>query len=390
MRIISGLSGENESLLQICREMINLESHKEVFDPDGNSLENKTDYPVLNLASGQVSIKPAMGYIFLSPNIDIDKFIARLSKQIVTFSDEHLRTYHSVGAPVSHTHTKIKCQMKYTDNGSKSGNILRAIKYSRQNGYIPSDNSGVRFVWFVCSIREFSYDITTVDTYKVLHNHMVSIFYDYDNIVKLSNWTFVSTFRKSMFKNYDNMLDISLKLSRYATPICFEVSTFWEKQRINERFVYRNLQPRQHFYKKKLEDVTLCNKKNSDDNYLCVTCLTPLYDDNYVLSVPLRDPTNTMSIALCPLCMHTSSKKVELQYLWTFRVTFPLTISKLVEKMAIENIKKDILLKCLDKIQWFEEYILIGDDYVGLHNRDDFLLNTNKEFNTRKAFILEK
>lgn len=390
MRIIKEDREDGESLQQICREMINLESHKETFNCDGTKPLSSADYPVLNLPSGQVSIRPAMGYIFVSPSVNIDQFIAKLLKCIITFPDEHLKTYHSVGVPVSHTHTKIKCQMKYTDIGSKNTNVLRAIKSSYYNSYVPSEHSGIRFVWFVSPIKDFCYDISSIDTYKILHNHMASIFYDFDNISKLPNWTFVTTFRKSMFISFDNILEVSLKISRYANPASFEVSTFWEKQQINERAIYRNIQPRKHLYKKKLEDITLCNKRNGDDNYLCLTCLTPLYNDNYVLSVPLRDPTNTTSIAICPLCMHTINRKVELQYLWTFRVTFPLTIGKLIENLAIENIKKDILLKCLNKIQWFEDYVLIGDDYVGLNNKNDFLLNTKKEFTSRKAFLLDK
>jgi|SRR3989344_4269154 len=404
MRIIKG-ENEDDVYRAICNEMINIESSVEQYDAAGplETPKSTMGYPSYITASGPVTIRGANGYIFVPQTIEIQEFISTLVTKINKYPTCHLHKYHSVCTPGIHSAQKVRCSTALTSSKRGGKNIIRLITSAYSDG---QENSleGIRFCWFVDYIQYFRFEITQNTIRMDLEHHALSIFYDESNLTDLPNWTYVPTFRKSMFKNSSLMIDESIRISKFL-PAAFEISTFWQTYKaLDEQILYRNI--KRNIYRQSYNNIKICNNKIGDD-YTCLTCNTILYDDNYMLyqnnntnqnnTNQNNNSSSDIGVAICPLCMHTHRVEIEKQYAWLFIVKFPKTIMQMIQSLTCSAEKKDILIESTKSVRWEEikhdkkadiAYVLIGDKYVGLANVDIFLMEPTEDMKGRQAFRL--
>src|SRR3989344_7874342 len=392
----------NNILDYAAKEIINIEQSKYIFDLGKELPKDKQiiGYPKLNINDVEYNIKASEGIIFITNSISldviIDELIALLNKIESDYNiKNNLMDYHTMSSNML-TNIKVKNDQKLIKTYNDNDNYVNKGQYSNLKRLfvkyfcVLPDNMYPRFTWYISYIdtfKQFNIDFTNVR--KSIVYYINSIFLDFDNISKYKNNDIDYNFNYKMIKAYDNIINESVKLTRYYNPIYLNLLDSVDIN--NNTTEYKGLNP-QKIYRIDLKHLKLQNQKTCPMNtdayeYYCSQCHTLLYDDNYVLCEEVKNPDNTLGNAICPPCLHTHTHISDL-YTYIFRVKFPLSIYDVIESKKFSPEKQDILIESLKmKFDWCSKnfksklgenisYILIGDKYALFNNIHNYIYNS--------------
>jgi hypothetical protein len=414
MRIIKAVNTDRDVEL-IADEMINIEASAELFREGKYLAPKETGYPRFRVAAPGASdgieyrarATEAVIYVGTSRFNDIAKLELALIKALDrrermltgTPFENHLGNFQTVKAGF-HTNIKTKCENTLT--APSTSTATNGIKRKFMVGNAATDAKNYRFSWIITPIYQFDYRLDNLTT-NALARFVNSIFYDVDNISMLENSVWTVNFSAEKLVGYKHALEDTLLLSTYYHPVALEVNKYWNQNLSSFAKdaalleVHRNINPSKVFERDfkdvKLRPTSVAPGDNRDD--VCSRCHEPLYDDIYVLSVPIATPDYQLGIPVCPLCMHLTEKRLENKYLYVFRVKYPRTIQAVINSMSVSPAKKAVMLAALRGVKSHTlpatdiHYWSLGDEYLLFQKLEHYLYSPLSTQNTKPVLVLD-
>jgi hypothetical protein len=399
MRIFKASGNIAEDMKRIAKELYNIESATLTYD-DGVKLETPVKgYPKIVHNNVQYTFNAVEGYIYIASGMSVSEIEAELVGAFDEleakgeFPQTHLKEYQTMRLG-NHTNVRVRSTLAVTAKNSE--HIKNNIKRQFCTITGPSTKRA-RFTWRIVNINSIDYMINSLNIDSSLSRLVFSVFYDSDNISKLENNAIVQDFNSQYLKGSDKIIDIGLMLTKYGNPLGFELSSFWKNCSSGGIKMFRDI-PRGKIYacdydKVKIKPTIIDDASGETSTDVCGKCRSVLHGDNYVLMGSVQNPDNEYGRAICPLCLHTSSKEnpLEMKYFRILRVTFPLSTEDLIAKQKNENLR-DIYREAMCGVKYIKdndnnEYVLIGEKYVGVVNTHKYLYSAASvnEFGDRKV-----
>jgi hypothetical protein len=372
--------------------MINIERAMCLYNEDGSiNKDAKDGYPSVDVGSGKIEFRGAIGYIYVHKEVDIDKFIHHVLINAIWNKEVDEVAFRTIDNPKAHSNIKVKCKVGSTADRTIEKIVdHRGVHGHMRTRYMKNENG---FVWKIIIIDNFPFEINVSDITNVLHSHVLSIFYDTNDICQLKNWEFVSTFYKKSLTGYNLILDEEICICKHYNPLAYELNNNRLEFIRNTAGVkincFRNLITPVYsidsmdINKLNILSSTPSRGKNTTNRYKCISCNTFLYDENYMLSAQEGE------YPICPLCLHTTYKYIELNFKYVFKVKHELTIHEMIDKLKTGDEKKNIMKEILNGYKISElntargimHIVEVGDKYVGVSDINSVLYGyykTNK------------
>jgi hypothetical protein len=434
MRIIKIDEEGNILFMSLAGEILNVESGLQHFingEPVtlGKTIQKSeyVGYPSFTLRDGvRYNIRASCGYIYVPMGTDISEFeinlvgalnvleanMKRLDRDAPT-PYPHVQGYHTIKSSYN-TNVKTQCNYEMTlyEGHMNSG----AGKAGPKRVLLRDETSSTRgrFTWFIIPIDKIDFVINSSDADRAIWRFASSIFWDRDNISKCTHNDLVFTFNRSMIQGSENIVPEKITLFRHATnPLLIELNDYWKEQPLYVQtgktteggsLCLRNIRVNRLFSADftaiKIQPIKVGTGSEVSTD-VCASCKGLLYDDFYALTGDINGQgDDSYSIAVCPLCMHSSPEDTPLEqkYFKIFRVKCPRSVQDMIDMAAGNDVTRDIRLESLKRVeekvqevgQKSIKYILIGDKYVAFENIDQFLftgLSKSAEFSGRRICI---
>ena len=226
MRIIKGFPTLAEAADVIAGEMYNIEAGRLVF-VDGKAVDAGAHYPVITDGAVVNRLKSSHGYIYVGPNVNLDKLEELLAAAIVKLGRVHgssLAAPHTVTAGLI-TNIRVVSQQQITQrsNNLNTTNVLRQFTRTTPSG------SQTRFTWVLRDIATFDYSITSASLHDDIARFCASIFYDTEDICTLGHNDITHAFSRSLLRGYSNIIQglDPIILLAVGHPMLFELSDYW-------------------------------------------------------------------------------------------------------------------------------------------------------------------
>jgi hypothetical protein len=428
MRIIKGAQNVFNT---IAGEVLNIETSSLHF-LNGVALKVGTEisideyrgYPKLVAGAVVHIIRGASGYIFVPIGTDMIEFQENLIAAISALEEgmtrpdgsnpNVLKQYHTAKCSYN-TNIKVKSALSVTQasngpqiarnrygarNEALTGNLKRVFVVDQE-----TDSRRGRFTWFLKSLDEIEQDITSDNLDDSIARFACSILYDRDDICKLDHNQTTFEFSKEFLKGYDNIVNENITLFKHGNPLLFELSEHWSTAHVEpsaDAFL-RNISENKVFEADhamlKFKPVHVADSTGESSVDICSQCRSLLVGDNYALAGNVKNPDSDLCVAICALCLHSSSdeKPIEAKYFRVFRVTFPRSVDELIDAVNISEQRKELRREALKRVESKKlyvngdrkvKYIMIGDKYVAFKSVNDFLytrLATHVDFANRKV-----
>jgi hypothetical protein len=397
----------------IAGEMANIESSTHHYI-DGAPITLGEEYPSVGVVNAQnyrgypritddnrvMTLRAAMGVIFVPAGTDIDKIERQLAEEVRLMNnykalDGRANTYLNGYQTISyaaHTNVKIVPKACITKlNADQTTTRVGMSNIIRQFIRDPHDARRARFVWLILPIDRFQCTIEHGTQQNALVQHAVSIFYDGDDICTLGHNSITFDFSKSLLRGSARLLPAEKLTARLliadGNPLLFELSDFWRDWSGDASTAFRNIHGRDIYQidhdKIQLRPVRISDRSDDASTEICTKCKSVLWGDNYVLMGCIDALDSHYGVAICPLCFNSTpdDRPIEMKYLYIFRVTFPRTMEEMINSPRNSENKRDLLREALKSIKLEEKvvngrtvsYALIGDKYAAFAKSRDYL-----------------
>ncbi len=391
----------------IAGEMLNIETSTHHFIDGVISdvpMSEYRGYPKIIDGTIQYTIEASTGYIFVPVGTNLDDFESKLYFPLQRLESEMVRRDNRPSTPLKNYHTiksnfntniKIKSGQKimqltnpkpkqnYNRKQQKATNVLRQFVQDLD------DSRRGRFTWIIKHIDKFEYEISSDNIEEATSRFACSVFWDGDDICTLEHNEITFEFSKQLLKGYKLLVNESVQLFKHGSPLMFELSSYWSSitNSTNAKSFLRDI-PANRVYeigRELLEFKPVKLNEIGDDTStdVCSKCRSILWGPNYALAGNIKDPENTLCIAVCPLCLHSSpeDKPLESKYFRVFRTNFERTAEELLASPTISETKRDILKESLKGTVnqsihtngMTIDYLQVGDKYISFSNQDQFL-----------------
>jgi len=337
-------------------------------------------YPQLTIGNVINTFRVSCGHVFIPSSMDRQAFETRLMDTILSMEAEMaiqpLTGAHSKDTQW-HTNIKIKSSLKQTAGKKEkfaSYNVKR--RFGKQIGYYEH----ARFYWSIVNINDIDYEITSNNISSSISQFVGGILYDADDITIHEHNESTFNFGRESLKGFKNIVDANIVIGDFGNPLMIELSENWQN-RITDRFrnPIRNIDENNLFHADfatlKFRPVDMANNVETSTE-VCSKCRSVLWGDFYAFHRFKKLPVfnDTLYVAMCPLCVHTSTNAIENEYYEVYRTTHPRDVNLMIEYADESDIKKDLYREVLKAyVDTGKGYMLIGDKYASFTKTDDYL-----------------
>lgn len=392
MKIIKTTGALPIDIKSIVGEMMNIEMSADKYV---NGMPRETPvkgYPRITCDEILHVFRCAEGHIYIPAGVNVDAFEGLVINYVKEFDEQSLRQPHTISHSF-HTSIRVKSALTQTigDSSNKTMNIKR--RFTRPG----SKKLLARFTWYIIPINRFEYENSSDEISTVFTKHMASIFYDFDDVCRLSHNDITYDFGVHAFRGSEQIIPGQIVLAKHGNPLLYELNPYWRERIQGTHYALRNV-PRAKVFAAKYDDMNLKPVRVSDTSDelstdICSKCRCKLYGDNYVFEGSVKNPDMKYGIAVCVLCVHLSDadKPIEMKYLYMNRVSFPRTLEQMIAEITPNEITRDIYYEILKgisvEVHTQKEsplptnvqpinYCLIGDKYMGVDNINEYLCST--------------
>lgn len=326
----------NDAIKVIAGEIINVMENHCIY-VNGIRQAKSSGIEAIELPGLSVKVTPTTGYVLISNDIHIDQFTDALKNKVKIF-DRIGRTRHIVRK--QNIHTTVYMEEDH-------------VKYDVTTY---PDNVGRKYNWVVLHLREF-------DKYR--HGYPI-VLYDHQDIYALTDGQRI----------YDNLC----KYSRSTIPLSDKMTKINMHCDDNTIAALLALHPIQATLYALLCPIYTLPGDANVVNDTCPICKLPLCGTIYLHSTELqianlKSPYNLNGI--CALCAHmTAHYKPKYLIKYQHKKTLLDVIDAIDIDSETKNIARNIYKNVsVEMITDGYEYVLIGDDYIGV--KDVLMYNTS-------------